>query len=224
MTRRLTLLLLTLCLALPASAQNLLGTYPVPIAVGSAGQTAALQAPNEKATVARVMAAHPEIDTKDEATRGRILDYVIAELGGKPWGRKARNKDGSNLNTDVLAYLRADGRFEMYDVISGSSGGASWSGPTKGPTVQGTNGWWAPGVPVPTTPDPGDPPDPVEPPAVEPLLHQQLLVLLQMHALLTSIHEHQEQQLEQQARQAVALETAIVALRLELTKGLRVKF
>jgi hypothetical protein len=117
------------------------------------------QAPNEFATVQRVFAAHPEIDRMNEETRGRAIDYVIAELGGRPWGRKARNKDGTNLNTDGLTYLRTDGLYEIYDVISGSNGGATWDGGE--PVVQGQNGWWAPGLPVDgVTPGPTPTPTP----------------------------------------------------------------
>jgi hypothetical protein len=104
------------------------------------------QAPNQFAVVQRVFAAHPEIDRLNDDTRGRLIDYVIAELGGKPWGRKARNKDGSNLNTDGLTYLRTDGLYEIYDIIDGTSGKPTWDGGE--PVVQGTNGWWAPGLPV----------------------------------------------------------------------------
>jgi hypothetical protein len=116
----------------------------------------ALLAPNEKATVERVIREHPEIDLTTDATRERILDHIVAALGGKPWGRKAEKKNGDDLNTDVIAFLRPDNRFEMYDVIA--NGEAFWKGPRFGPTVQGTNGWWAPARPVMV--DDGDPDDP----------------------------------------------------------------
>jgi hypothetical protein len=128
-----------------------------------------LLAPNEKATVARVMREHPEIKTgkAHEATRGRILDYICAALNpagqSRPWGRKSKNREGTNLNTDVIAFLRPDTRFEMYDVIAGDEAGSPmWDGPKLGPTVQGTNGWWAPANPVEIADDP-----PVEDPPVE---------------------------------------------------------
>jgi hypothetical protein len=221
---RLWLTLALLAFASPAFAQGMLGTYPLPAMVGTAAQDP-LQAPNQKATVARVMAAHPEIDLTNEATRGRILDFIAAELGGKPWGRKARNKDGSNLNTDVLAFLRADGRFEMYDVISGGSGGATWIGPKKGPTKQGDNGWWAPALPVPADvepdPDPIDPPPPPPPPpssaATVDLQKQQLTLLFEIIAQL-------QNQSEQQEREAARLEAAIRDLKAEIANGIKVRF
>lgn len=119
------------------------------------------QAPNQLAVVQRVFAAHPEIDRVNEETRGRAVDYVIAALGGKPWGRKARNKDGTNLNTDGLTYLRSDGLYEIYDIIDGHTGEATWDGGE--PVIQGQNGWWAPGTWQPV--DSGGSPAPVPAPA-----------------------------------------------------------
>lgn len=112
------------------------------------------QAPNEFAVVQRVFAAHPEINRLSDDTRGRLIDYVIAELGGRPWGRKSKNKEGTNLNTDGLTYLRTDGRYEIYDIIDGTTGNPSWDGGE--PVVQGENGWWTPGLPVdgPSVPPP----------------------------------------------------------------------
>jgi hypothetical protein len=51
-----------------------------------------------------------------------------------------RNREGTDLNTDALTYLRSDGRFEIYDVINGGSGGAAWD--VYGPFSQGENGYW----------------------------------------------------------------------------------
>lgn len=119
-----------------------------------------LQAPNEIETVRRVMREHPEINTRDENARGNILPYICAALGGKPWGRKSRNAQGTDLNTDALTFLRADGLFEIYDVISGADGGATWDG--FGPFRQGENGYWVEAQPVsgpPPTPDPPPPSD-----------------------------------------------------------------
>lgn len=109
-------------------------------------------APNGKATVARVMREHPEINTRDEATRGRILDYIARALNDgaeKPFGRKARRKDGSDLNTDALVFLRPDGLLEIYDVIDGRTGGAAWIGGKVNPVIRpGENGYWASPAPV----------------------------------------------------------------------------
>lgn len=116
----------------------------------------------------RVFAAHPEIDRMDEEARGRAVDYLAIELNAlekerrtvgaataDPWGRKARQRrdsedpaSGFNKNTDGLTFLRADGRFEIIDCISGANGEATWD--HAGIFSQGENGYWAP-------------PDPVEP-------------------------------------------------------------
>jgi hypothetical protein len=103
-------------------------------------------APNEMEAVENAMMEHPEIDPLDEDERGRLLDYACDDLGGEPWGRKARQADGGNKNTDAMCYLRPDGRFEIYDAISGSDGSATWD--YKGIFAQGENGWWAPHDPV----------------------------------------------------------------------------
>ena len=103
-------------------------------------------AKNEIEVVRRMIRLHPEVNTMDDDDRAKILDYTIKALGGKPWGRKARNKDGSNKNTDVLAYLLSDGRFELYDVISGGDGSATWD--YAGTFSAGENGYWAEGNPV----------------------------------------------------------------------------
>ena len=119
-----------------------------------------LLARNERGVVAEVMLDHPEIDTRKEETRGRILDYVAAELNAgrvQPWGRKARMPDGSNKNTDALTYLRPDGLFEIYDAISGVDGSATWD--AYGPFRQGENGYWTPADPVPVVQEPEPPPD-----------------------------------------------------------------
>jgi hypothetical protein len=118
-----------------------------------------LQAPNQIDTVRQAMRDHPEIDTTREETRGRILDYVCAALGPSIWGRKSRNPDGTDLNSDALTFLRADGLFEIYDVISGSNGGATWDG--FGPFRPGENGYWVKAQPVDVTPAPTPDPKPV---------------------------------------------------------------
>lgn len=135
---------------------------------------AQLTAPNAKATVAAVIAAHSEIDSCDEIARAAIVDYAAQRLnrgaGREVWGRKSRGKPthagiASNPNTDGLTFLRPDGKFEIYDVISGAPPcGASWDG--FGPFAQGENGWWAPpqlgdepGASTPPPPPPPPPPD-----------------------------------------------------------------
>jgi hypothetical protein len=113
---------------------------------------AQLQAPKAAATVAAVIAAHPEINSCDEVARAILVDWAARRLNSHlpapVWGRKSRGKPTAtgvavNPNTDGLTFLRPDGQFEIYDVISGSPPcGATWDG--FGPFEQGANGWWAP--------------------------------------------------------------------------------
>lgn len=130
------------------------------------------QAPVSKRVIEEVMRDHPEIDRHDEEGprgRQRILDYACARLNrpgqSTPWGRKARERidaddpsTGINLNTDGLTFLRADGRFEIIDVISGVDGSATWD--HKGVFEQGSNGWWAPALSVDERDKPGPVPSP----------------------------------------------------------------
>jgi hypothetical protein len=113
------------------------------------------EAPNKEGVVKAVMAAHPEIDRCDESSldkgRALIVDWTAqrlnAEAGRVVWGRKSRgrvvNGKADRPNTDGLAFLRSDGRYEIYDVVSGSRPcNSTWG--EHGPIVQGENGWWAP--------------------------------------------------------------------------------
>jgi len=114
--------------------------------------TLPLVAPNMQHEVQASIDAHPEIDTMDEEARGEIIDITARRInpahGEKPWGRKARNNDPNNpnCNTDGMTFLRFDGLFEIYDVISGTDGQSSWSG--YGPYAPGENGFWWPPNPV----------------------------------------------------------------------------
>lgn len=130
-----------------------------------------LLAPNKIATIRRVMRAHPEINTRDEDARAEILDIAAAEDNAKdarrPWGRKSRNPQGTDLNTDGYTFYRPDGLFEIYDVISGVDGSATWEG--YGPFRQGENGFWVPARPVAGTPAPQPAPPPVPAPAPDAL-------------------------------------------------------
>ena len=131
-------------------------------------------APNKLSTIEKMIHDHPEIDTMDENERGKILDYS-AKFDNppnvdRPWGRKARNADGSNKNTDGYCFLRPDGKFEIYDVINGTNGKASWD--FAGVVKQGENGWWAPAEPVDNVPpNPNPNPDPELPPNVHPITY-----------------------------------------------------
>ena len=120
-----------------------------------------LIAPNGLEAVARAIREHPEINARDEVARGRLVDYAAADLNlgaDRPWGRKSRNAQGTDLNTDGLTYLRPDGLFEIYDVIGGSTGAATWDG--FGPFRPGENGFWVPALPIPASPGPGPTPPP----------------------------------------------------------------
>lgn len=123
---------------------------------------AQFQAPNKQAVVQAVMDAHPEIDRCDEDSldtgRALLVDWAAQRLnaeesaagGGRPvmrWGRKSRgrvvNGKADRPNTDGLTFLRNDGRFEIYDVVSGARPcNATWG--SHGPFAQGDNGFWAP--------------------------------------------------------------------------------
>jgi hypothetical protein len=110
-----------------------------------------LIATNEELEVQKTIDEHPEIDTLNEDERGAIIDITALRLNDGlytgPWGRKARSSDPAapNLNTDGLTYLRDDGLFEIYDVISGIDGSATWEG--YGPFAPGENGFWWPPQP-----------------------------------------------------------------------------
>lgn len=106
-----------------------------------------LIAPNMQAEVQRTMDEHPELDPVgegDKGERGEIVNITAQRLGSPPWGRKARRNDPANpnCNTDGLTYMRPDGLFEIYDVVGGGSGAATWQG--HGPFEMGENGYWWP--------------------------------------------------------------------------------
>lgn len=136
-----------------------------------------MNAPNRIDVVRAVLEAHPEIDARDEDSldggRAVIVDWTAQRLntaeGRTVWGRKSRGRPNGdravNPNTDGLTYLRGDGQFEIYDVISGIDGSATWEG--YGPFTPGENGWWAPPQlgPEPTGRQPDAPPVDNPPPA-----------------------------------------------------------
>jgi hypothetical protein len=113
-----------------------------------------LDLPNHVELVRSVIRAHTEINILDEAERGKIVDIVAKTLNNgsvAPYGRKARNADGSNKNTDGLTFLNSDGRFTITDIIFGADPNpnnpdrgkfASWD--TDGRLFKpGENGFWA---------------------------------------------------------------------------------
>lgn len=143
------------------------------------------EVPNRKSVVADVIKAHPEINSCDENSldtgRALLIDWAAQRLNQSDppatpiklrgrdwsirWGRKSRgepSKDGKadRPNTDALTFLRADGRFEICDAISGGKPcGATWD---CGKVLeQGENGYWAPPQlgPESNTPPPPPPPD-----------------------------------------------------------------
>lgn len=118
-------------------------------------------APNKIEVVRHVISLHPEINRLKDGERGRITDLVVLELGGRPWGRKDRDRDPSNNNNsdDALCFLLNDGSFEIYDILSGGDGSATFD--YKGTFRDGQNGFFrdvvagaSPG-PSPSVPGPG---------------------------------------------------------------------
>lgn len=131
--------------------------------------TIAPEAPNVL-NVIREVAAVSTVDRTVDVVRGKFTDEVVERLGYFPWGRKDRDRfpDNNNNNDDGLTYRRADGRFEIYDIIAGDATGT----PTfayAGAFLDGENGYFRevprkgpsvpPGGPVGNPPAPPIPPD-----------------------------------------------------------------
>lgn len=104
-------------------------------------------APDKRHVVEAVFAAHPEINTKVDGERGKIMPFVVAALGGFPWGRKAKDQGKTVFNEDGLTYkLPEPGMFEIYDIILGGDGKTTGGQPAwdyKGTFRDGENGWFA---------------------------------------------------------------------------------
>ena len=108
--------------------------------------------PDYRDVVVDVIRRNPSINPGGEDDeRGRIVDHVAINLNGGtvigPWGRKARNRDGSNKNGDGLTYLHAGGRFEIVDILKGlddpPEDRTDYADFTpKGNFGQGENGYW----------------------------------------------------------------------------------
>lgn len=203
MTRCLSSLAIVLAVAAPAAAQ--------------------LQAPNERATVAAVKAAHPEVDTCDEVARGAIVDWSAQRLNTRDgvvrWGRKGKTAAGTVSNTDALTFKRTDGKFEIYDVLSGGAPcNASWQVPTRA-LNPGENGFWVPPQmgrePGTTVPPPATPPPATPPPAAAGLATEELQKA-QVAALIEIIHQLQNQN--------TALTQAVAELKAEIVRGVRIRF
>jgi len=112
------------------------------------------------------------IDPSAEVERGQITDEVVRRLGGRPWGRKDRDKNPETHNNsdDALCYLLPDGRFEIYDILIGLGKGsprdlfAAFS--YAGTFADGENGYFRD---VPPRETPAPPPASPAPPIVPPL-------------------------------------------------------
>lgn len=155
-------------------------------------------APNVLNTIREVFALHPEIDTKTDVVRGEMTDHVVRALGGRPWGRKDRDKNPSNNNNsdDALCYLLSDGRYEIYDIIDGSTGGPTFS--YTGTFSEGENGHFRDVPPVNGTPIP--PPPPPAPPLTPsfdavPILSAIANLTARVEGLLIRIKELEERPL-----------------------------
>lgn len=139
---------------------------------------------NHIEVVRQVLRDHPEINPKDEIARGfipnRVAQILNEKVGRIKFGRKARNKDGSNKNTDGLTELIdgdgiKDGHFYIYDILKGSDPNgkkkptdkgydsdpgrfAMWDGGSGNPIEAGENGYFSPPENM-TIPIPGPVPD-----------------------------------------------------------------
>lgn len=205
--------------------------FPAP----AAGQR---QAPNRQGVVQEVIDAHPEINPCDEdsADKGRALlvDWAAQRLNKgeefRRWGRKSRGKpvDGRAVdpNTDGLTYLRADGRFEIYDVVSGTPPcNSTWD--PFGPFTQGENGYWAPPQlrAETTTPTPGPIPGPEPTPAPTPQPGVEIgPLLLRVVQLLEEIDRKLDRIDAGQQAQTAALKAAIVELQAQVARGIKIRF
>jgi len=175
-----------------------------------------LQAPNVLSAIERVFAEHPEIDTRvdRDEVRGKMIDWVCHALNqpgtDRPWGRKARNRDGSNKNGDALTYLRTDERFEIYDIINGADGRPMWGVPSRS-LEQGENGFWAPADPV-SSPEPA----PVPAPPAQSAPGELLTMLSQIVTVLEELKRGQQEQ-------TAELKTAIADLQQQVQNGIPVR-
>jgi len=105
-----------------------------------------MAAPNQIEAVRRVLYNYPNIDPLSDSDRGKIVDLVVFKLGGAPWGRKSKNKEGTDLSSDTLTYRFDNGKFEIIDILSGSpqlnrEDYATWQTDGK-QWNQGENGYW----------------------------------------------------------------------------------
>lgn len=117
-------------------------------------------APNQLAVVQSIITAHPEINRMSDGpfapNRGGITQLVAQQLGA-PWGRKSKDGSDTNLSDDALCYRLSDGRFEIYDILSGGDGSATWG--FAGTFRDGENGYFKPVLSAPPQPPPVPPID-----------------------------------------------------------------
>ncbi len=128
-------------------------------------------APNKLNDLRAIVASHPEIDTRVDGpfapNRGGITQIAALQFG-YPFGRKSRDRSQTNLSDDALCYQLPDQRFEIYDILSGVDGSATWG--YAGTFANGENGYFiVPAGSVPPLPNPGTPlPNPGTPPPTPP--------------------------------------------------------
>lgn len=100
-------------------------------------------APNRLAELKAIAAAHPEINRLADGpfapNRGGITQLAAQQFGA-PFGRKSRDGSPANLSDDALCYKLADGRFEIYDILSGGNGDVQWN--YVGTFADGENGFF----------------------------------------------------------------------------------
>lgn len=115
-------------------------------------------APNRIDAVREVINENPHIDRIADEVREEITVLTILKLGGFPWGIKDRDSNPNNDNNsdDALAFRLQDGRFEIYDILSGTDGSAQWD--YKGTFADGENGFFREirEIPKPQEPKPGE--------------------------------------------------------------------
>jgi hypothetical protein len=197
----------------------------------SASPTFAQQAPNRQSVVQGVIERWRHLAC-DETERGQIVNTAARILnngGTTPWGRKARQDNPANpdLNTDALTFKRDDGRFEIYDVISGVPPcNSSWDGGT--PVRPGENGfWWEPGPSLETSGGGGGGTGGGGGGTNTELAELKAL-LVAFFAQLNAHYSNVEQELrtlrERQDAQTEALNKAISELRAEIARGIKIRF
>lgn len=101
------------------------------------------QAPDLLDYIQKTIASNLQINTMSDGpfapNRGGITQLVAGKLGF-PWGRKSRDRSMTNLSDDALCYRIEGNRFEIYDILNGTDGSATFS--YAGTFHDGENGFF----------------------------------------------------------------------------------